>query len=399
MISVDHPRSSGRDWCLMLALPIGVAAMVVGGNLIDPQGHAPQHAEDGKVLYLVEFVRTDNKEKNADRLIRSTLKPDGSFTKDVVFTAKRGFFGDPGKARIIDKRYVVTEYGGVIDAKEGRALLDLQFSSELLGVEGGRFFFRVHDPSSTINTKVPKKVAEKFGDWAVDLAKGTRARPAEKHWALRGTLSPNRSKAVYHAEPGTLWLDQGTRARKQLGTDFTVTHNKHAENTFHRFAAPILWLDNDRILTQQGNGKMVTLDMQGTVTPVCEIAGVPAVNKSPSLTRDPKNRIIYKCGRAEYVIDVVQKSAAPLEEYALGHGFVTTVETGPREFRTIYFEGRAVGAGVFVPADIRTGPEVIARWNLGDPGDRRYVGVLWTKLGFAWRSLDMDYCGLIGWAD
>ncbi len=27
------------------------------------------------------------------------------------------------------------------------------------------------------------------------------------------------------------------------------------------------------------------------------------------------------------------------------------------------------------------------------------VGVLWTKLGFAWRGLDMDYCGLIGWAD
>jgi hypothetical protein len=399
VLYLNDPRSTGRIRRLLFSLSISVAALAVAGSLAGTRGQAPEPAVDGKVLYLVEFVRTDNDDKNVDRLVRATLKADGTLTKEIVFTAKRYFLGDPGKARIVKGRYVVTEYGGIIDAREGRVLLEQGSSGQLLGVEEGKVVYRVYDLfAPRLDKKVPKEIAEKLGDWEFDLAKGTRARPAEKHWALTGTPSPDRSRAVYAGAPGTLWLEQGNGMPKQLGKGFTVTHSKHAESTFDR-RAPVLWLDNERILTQQGNGKLVIVDTTGTVTQVCEIAGAPAVNDSPRLTRDPKNRIIYQCGRAEYVIDVDRKSAAPLEEVALGHGFETPVETGPRGFRTIYYKGQAIGSGVFVPADIRTGPEVIAEWNLGDPGARRYVGVLWTKLGFAWRGLDMDYCRLIGWAD
>jgi hypothetical protein len=399
MISVDRPRLAGRSWRIVFVLSISISALAANGLLSGAKGQAPQPVADGKVLYLVEFVRNDNEAKNVDRLIRATLTPDGNLTKAVVFTARRYFFGDPGKARIINKRYVVTEYGGVIDAREGRLLVDQGYGGELLGVKGGKVVYRVHDlRAPRLDQKDPKEVAEKFGDWAFDLTKGTRARPAEKHWALLGTLSPDRSKAVYLGASGALWLDQGDGARQQLGKDFVVTPSKYPEYP-SELRAPILWLDNERILTQQGNGKMVTVDLKGKVTLVCEIAGAPPVNDSPRLMRDPKQRIIYQCGRAEYVIDVEKKSAGPLEEYVLGHGFETPVATAPRGFRTIYFKGQAVGAAVFVPADVRTGPDVIAMWNLGDSGSRRYVSVLWTKLGFAWRGLDMDYCGLIGWAD
>jgi len=353
---------------------------------------------DGKVLYLVEYVRTDNEDKNVDRLVRATLKRDGTLAKDIVFTTKRYFFGDPGKARIVNKRYIVTEYGGVIDAKDGKLLLEQGYGGELLGIEGGKIVFRVHNLlAPSLDRTIPKEVAEKFGEWEFDLAKGTRARPAEKHWSLGGTLSPDRSRTVYHGAAGALWLDDGND-RKLLGKEFAVTAGKYAEHPTE-LRAPVLWLDKEHILTQQGNGKIVIVNTQAVVTPVCVISGAPAVNDSPRLSRDPKNRIIYQCGRAEYLIDLEKKSAAPLEEYALGHGFETPVETGPRGFRTITFEGQPIGAGVFVPADIRTAPEVIAEWNLGDPGQRRYVGVLWTKLGFAWRGLDIDYGRLIGWAE
>ena len=400
MIGIDLPRRAGRSGRFLFLLLTGISALALIGFLSGAKGHTSQPVADAKVLYLVEYVRTDNEDKNVDRLIRATLAPDGRLTKEVVNTARRYFFGDPGKARVINKRYIVTEYGGVIDAKEGRLLVDQGYGGELLGVEGGKVVFRVHNlRAPRLDEKVPKEIAEKFGDWSFDLAKGTRARPAEKHRALQGTASPDRSKAVYWGGRGTLWLDPGNGAAQQeLGKDFAVTPNKHAEHPFE-LRAPVLWLDNEHILTQQGNGKMVSVDLKGKVTPVCQITGAPAVNDSPRLTRDPKKRIIYQCGRADYVIDVEKKSAAPLEEYALGHGFETPVETGQRGFRTIYFEGQAIGAGVFVPTDIRTGPEVIAMWNLGDAGSRRYVGVLWTKLGFAWRALDMDYCGLISWAD
>jgi hypothetical protein len=54
---------------------------------------------------------------------------------------------------------------------------------------------------------------------------------------------------------------------------------------------------------------------------------------------------------------------------------------------------------VFNPEKVRTGPEVIAKHNLGVDGGRRYVAVLWTRLGFAWRGIDLDNGGIIGWAE
>jgi hypothetical protein len=231
MIGVDLPRLTGRSGRFLFVLSISISAVAVIGFLRGAKGHRPQPVADAKVLYLVEFVRTDNGDKNVDQLIRATLAPDGKLTKEVVLTARRSFFGDPGKARVINKRYIVTEYGGVIDAKEGRLLLDQGYGGELLSVDGGKVVYRIHDLlGPRIDQKVPKEVAEKFGDWSFDLAKGSRTRPAEKRWALRGTPSPDRSKATYVLAPGTLWLDQGNCAPQQLGKDFAVTRGKYAKH-------------------------------------------------------------------------------------------------------------------------------------------------------------------------
>jgi hypothetical protein len=386
-----HRNPRWRAWVLILAL--------------SAFGH-PSHAQDrppqpdgGKVLYLVEMIRTEIAEKDTERLIRATLKRDGNLVNETVLTAKAGFFGDPGKARIINGRYVVTQFGGIVDTRKGRIIQDLDQKdcSELLGVEKGQVIYRVYNPLAP-DSKVSKERAEQFGDWAFDLEKRTRARPAEKHWSLSGVKSPDRSKAVFHGSADSLWIDFVDGKSKELAKGFLVTHSKYARHKSES-RAPILWLDNERTLTQTANGKLVTLDMHGKVEPVCEIAGVAALLDSPRLWLDPKGRIIYSCGRADYAIDVKKKTAARLEEYALGHGFETTVETETRGLRTIYFEGQALGGGLFSPAGARTGPEVIAIWDLGDQGSRRHFSVLWTKLGYAWRGLDLHYGGIIGWAN
>src|SRR6516164_5134418 len=174
MIGIDLPRRAGRSGRFLFLLLTGISALALIGFLSAANSHTPQPVADAKVLYLVEYVRTDNEDKNVDRLIRATLAPDGRLTKEVVNTARRYFFGDPGKARVINKRYIVTEYGGVIDAKEGRLLVDQGYGGELLGVEAGKVVYRVHDlPAPRLDQKDPKEVAEKFGEWAFDLAKGT----------------------------------------------------------------------------------------------------------------------------------------------------------------------------------------------------------------------------------
>lgn len=117
----------------------------------------------------------------------------------------------------------------------------------------------------------------------------------------------------------------------------------------------------------------------------------------PRLWRDPNGRILYTCGRSEHVIDVARKSAMPLEEYALGHGFETTAETDTAGTRDFFHEGQRLGSGVVAPQQVRTGPEVIAIWELGYRDLPRGVHVLWTKLGAQWHAVDLDYGGIIGW--
>jgi hypothetical protein len=352
---------------------------------------------DGKVLYVVESVRPGKTEEESDQLTRVTLGRDGSLVKDTVLTAKAGFFGDPGKALIAEGRYVVTACGGVVDAKEGRIVHD-QTRGYLLGVEKGRVVYRLYDPSSGSKVILTPGRAEQFGVFEFNLETHTCARPEAKHWYLEGIKSPDQSKAITQSCWDELYLNVVDGPQTKLAEGKRVTVSQHARLGQFEMHGPVLWLDNERILTQVANGKLVTIDTQGQVERICEIAGMPAVLDGPRLWRDPKGRIVYSCGRAEHVIDLTRKTASPLEEYALGHGFETTVETGTRGLRELFFEGKMIGTGVFSPEEIRTAPDVIARRDLGDLGSRRSVSVLWTKLGFQWRSFDMDYGGVIGWA-
>jgi hypothetical protein len=384
---------NGRTWLLVLGLSAAVTVPVgywtFGRDRAQPDG-------EGKILYLVEMVRRGKSEDRADRLMRVTLRPDGNLSSETVLSAKAGFFGAPGKAQIVAGRYVVTEFGGVVDAHEGRIVHD-QTEGYLLGVENGQVVYCLYDPSSDLHVIHAPGRAEQFGVFAFDLETRTRRRPQARHWYLEGLKSPDRSKAVAQSSRGVLYLNHVDGTQKQLGRGNRVTRSRYAGD--FETQVPCLWLNNERILTQEANGKLVTLDTEGRVEPVCAIAGVPAVLNAPRLWLDPRGRTVYSCGRAEYVIDVQAGTASPLEEYALGHGFETTVETGTRGLRPLFYEGRRIGSGVFAPEEIRTAAGVIAFRDLGDLGSRRGIRVLWTKLGFAWRSMDLDYGGVIGWAN
>jgi hypothetical protein len=384
-------------WLLVVGLSAAVALSL--GYLTRAGDRARPLDAEGKALYVVELVRSGKTADKADRLIRVALGRDGKLVPETVLTANAGFLGDPSKARIADARYVITQFGGVVDAKEGRIIHD-QKDGYLLGVEKDRVVYRLYDPYSPNLKAIPApERVEQFGVFEFNLQTRTRARPEAKHWYLGGIKSPDQSKAIAQSCWDELYLNDVDGTQRKLAEGKKVTVSKYRALGQFEIRRPVLWLDNERVLTQEANGRLVTLNTKGEVERVCEIAGVPAVLDAPRLWRDPKGRIVYSCGRAEYVIDMERKTASPLEEYALGHGFETTVETGVRGLHELYFEGKSIGVGLFSPQEARTAHEVIAIRDLGDMGSRRSVSVLWTKLGFQWRSFDMDYGGIIGWAD
>jgi hypothetical protein len=105
-----------RASLLILGLSAAVAVPLGYLTLAGDRGRQPE--ADGKVLYVIEMVRPGKTEDARDRPTRVTFGRDGNLVKETVLTTKTGFFGDPGKALIADGRYIVTEFGGVVDTKE-----------------------------------------------------------------------------------------------------------------------------------------------------------------------------------------------------------------------------------------------------------------------------------------
>jgi hypothetical protein len=380
---------------------IGILALAIGGVGAAcwtlAQGQRTHEAP--KVLYVVQFVRAGSADTWSDRLLRLTLRPDRTLRDEVVLTTKRGFFGDPAKAQLVEGRFVVTEHGGVIDVKEKRIIND-ETRGYLRGVEKPLVVYRLYDPySPTGLVRHAAGRAEQFGVFAFNLDTRTRSRPEARHWYLEGIVSPDRSMSITQSSWDDLYLNRLDGSQKKLADGKQVTASKYARLGQFELHRPVLWLDNQRFLTQEANGQLITIDVDGRQERVCQIDGVPPVLDAPRLWRDAKGRIIYSCGRSEHVIDIARKTAMPLEEYALGHGFETTVQADASGAREFFFEEQRLGGGVVAPEKVRTAPEVIAIWELGYRDLPRGVRVLWTRLGAQWHCIDLDYGGIIGWAE
>jgi hypothetical protein len=385
-----------RRYTFIGILVLGIGAMVAASCT---RAQSQRAADAPRVLYVVEFARSGKADTWRDRLLRLTLRPDRTLRDEVLLTTKPGFFRDPARAQIINGRFIVTEHGGVIDVKEGRIIND-ETRGYLRGVEKSLVVYRLYDPYSPIGlVRQPPGRAEQFGVFAFNLETRTRIRPEAKHWYLEGIVSPDRSRSITHSSWDDLYLNLVDGTQKKLADGKQVTASKYARHGQFELHRPVLWLDNDRLLTQEANGKLITLYVDGRREPVCDIDGVPPVLDAPRLWRDAKGRIIYTCGRSEHVIDVARKTATPLEEYALGHGFETTVQTEANGAREFFFEGQRLGSGVVVPEKVRTAPEVIAILEQGYRDLPRGVRVLWTKLGAQWHSIDLDYGGIVGWVE
>lgn len=152
------------------------------------------------------------------------------------------------------------------------------------------------------------------GLFTFEYATGTRTRIKEpKEWMIPPDVarSPDGTKAMYSVR-GALTLHREGKEPKSLGTDF----NSNTE--------PVLWLDNDRVLTQREAGKLVTVSVDGKVTEVVTIKDLPPF-ASIELVRDPAGSVFLDAfdygGQKYFQIDLAKKTAVETEWHGLGHGF------------------------------------------------------------------------------
>jgi hypothetical protein len=165
-----------------------------------------------------------------------------------------------------------------------------------------------------------------------------------------------------------------------------------------------LWLDSERFLTQDGNGNLITVALDGTRTPVVSIPVPREMFNSPTLERDPDGRIIYWCdgdgpGLDTFFIDADAKTWERCERVSLGHGFDASWSPDWLGRYTVRHRGEEIGDPRPGPGAGRALPNRDAAatdGRLALVGQDRRVRV-WSAGTGTWTTLDLHADDFIAW--
>jgi hypothetical protein len=357
----------------------GVIALAAWlGVKFRPRAPATPPAGDASLLLLVHLTGPDGA-VDRHRLLRVPFTNGAPAAPETVWEGPPGLFNYPGADRVINDRYVVTTTGCVIDVWEHNAIHD--GGDELIEVTDDRVVYRVRRPEG------------KRGIFAFDLRTRKTERLAaldEGPYGLPGKRPPDGTKSVktiFHA----LTFHRVGHPPRELGWDFRVEQSRLSSN---RGNPPVLWLDNDRFLTQNGNGKLITVALDDTRTPVVEVPAKTEVIGAPHLSRDADGRIVYECGQEGFLIDVEAKTWERREWGALGHGFDASSEPDWRGRYVIRHRGEEVGRLRGWP---HNGGHTAATNGYVAIIDERLNGIqVWSSATGRWTALDTRGA-VVGW--
>ncbi|MCI0699503.1 MAG: hypothetical protein L0241_00260 [Planctomycetia bacterium] len=307
---------------------------------------------------------------------------------DVQFVSGSRSFGH--HLRLVNNRYLVTDRGGVIDLNEKKVIHNQQ-DGELDRIDG---------------TKVIYTLANRQDVDVLSFDLTTRKlnfehKKGKGKYGLTGELSPDGLKAIESGPiADELVLHQPGEKPKTLGKGFHIEIGPLA-SVFG--PTPVLWLDDKHCLTQRGNGKLVTVDLDGKVTEVVTIKDAPKdLVSAPYFLRDGSNRVVYVCGREAYSIDFAKKTWAKYEWLDLGHEFDASCENHQKFGRKLRYKGKEIGWFHCWPHDAKTVPGYLALPAAS--GQERVFSpkcvAVWSATTGEWTSLEYESLGLdpvVGW--
>ncbi len=296
------------------------------------------------------------------RVVRLSWADRGDLRVDTVAELPARFLGLSHKHHIVGD-WLVTCNAGVIDLTTGGVIHE-ESDGEVLGITKKQVFFRLN------NVNRPRGVFVFDGD-----SRSILPVPENSAWNLPGTISANRLNSATSTLVGQIWLHEPGNAARLLSNKCTAQLSPFSSSLP---LPPVIWLNDDMLLTQERNGVLITLDLQGNSTSVLTLSDLPDTIFPPSFTRDPLGRLIYRCGSQAYQIDVAQRTATPLKWVALGHGFEISHESDTDGLRTIQYEGRRIARRKCHPVWARTTAHLFAIVEETDPNVEPKQRTIWV---------------------
>jgi len=260
--------------------------------------------------------------------------------------------------RILDDHHVVSGGGDVVDLRDGRQVPRGGLAAArtvLCGVGDGCIYVR----------------ALPDGDCRrLDLFSGRITEPENpQRWTLPGVRSPSGLRSVQLGPPGgatsypprDIWLHEVGAEPCPLGDGFGARMHMLSSSIP---TAPLMWLDEERVLTQWTTGDLAVLHLDGTVEPLCKLPTVSeemlgAIFEGDTggrFERSPEGGIVYsmmyldhdrkKLRHHRFLIDPDKGTYQPYgrDWVPLGHGFDHGEGTGWGIAVPLRYRGRTIGS-------------------------------------------------------
>ena len=286
-------------------------------------------------------------------------------TDEVMSTYDTQLAIDFSEGQLYNGRYLITQYGGIVDITIGQLLSSRGRGPDyalLLGIEDNCVIIRTGQTQEY---------------YCYDLAQQQCYElESPGKWSLPGVLSPDGTMSVSSDgwDGGKIWLYDVNGNKREIATGFYIRYSGLASTIR---GVPLMWLDNQRVLTQKSNGEIVIVKIDGSIESVVTI-DLSQIDSAPSglagalsasLSRDFDGNIIYtisllgpdgKFRSNRFVIDVENTSYSECdpEWTALGHGFEYALQG---EMAVIRHNGQEIGQERFLrPAEVRTFNDYIA---------------------------------------
>jgi len=300
-------------------------------------------AEHRTSLVLVEFGADSHGVARTQTLVRYHFRNGALVNKEELLTTSEIRF-DLDRNQIVDSRYVVTIWGDVVDLTTGK--IALKSKGELVGID---------KKSNAAVIRVDRTDDRGTYSFSLDTK---QYEPLRKpgNWAVPGTRSPNGKLVAAGNFTGiTLYRPDGKSFL--LGNEFlrggTAECNSLLSPTF-------LWLDDEHLLTQRGDGNLVIVDDKGKVEPLVTIPGVEPQPCGPEVRRNDGGQIIYSEGRGDWLLDVDKRSFEKLIWESQGNGFDMEHERNDNEGQSIRYKGAQIDRWPCDIFQVSTAPGLIA---------------------------------------
>ena len=344
----------------------------------DTSGPAVLHAtgplgptDPNASLVVTEFLH--DMPEHRTRVVRYDFKNGRVQPPETLWEGPSHRFGSLGLQPIIENRYLVSASGSVIELQE-KTLIH-EGAGRLMEVRGDRVVSGFYNSS-----KLERLVGFNLRTRAIEKLTDRESEAITLGSELLGERSPDGVKSVTERD-NSLTLYRVGHPPKKLGT-FKIGEHPVSSG---------LWLDNDRFLTQDGNGNLLAVGPDGARAPVVR---VPVEEKTDGwwhLHRDADGRIIYSCGRERFFINTEAKTWERCEWESRGHGFE---ESSDGQLRRVYrYKGTEIARSPFWT---RMGPEAltttsyIAAWVESDL-------LVWSAGTGKWTTLGTHTDQIAGW--